>query len=90
MTTLKQSFCKVWAEKHDKSICFSSSGHDYFGEYVGQDIYVFDDFSPNNIKINDFKKAIDPRFNAPVQSRYKNKLFIGDTIFIVTNKPITS
>lgn len=88
--TGKSTFCRAWAEKYDKSICFSSTGRDYFGEYLGQDIYVFDDFCSENIKINDFKRVIDPHLNAAVESRYHNKQFIGDTIFIATNQPITS
>lgn len=85
----KSTFCKVLAEKEKKSVFFSSSGRDFFGEYLGQDIAVLDDFDHENIKINDFKKLIDPHIKGAVASRYRNKLFIGETIFICTNQPIT-
>lgn len=85
----KSTFCKVWTDKEKKSCYFSSSGRDFFGEYLGQDIVILDDFNYEAVKINDFKRLIDPHFNGSVDSRYFNKLFIGDTIFICTNQPIT-
>lgn len=85
----KSTYARVWAEKYNKSIFFSSGGKDFFGEYLGQEIVCLDDFSFDSLNINDFKKIIDPYVNGTVPSRYHNKLFIGDTIFICTNQPIT-
>lgn len=85
----KSTYARVWAEKHGKSIFFSSGGNDFFGEYLGQDIACLDDFDYENVSINDFKKIIDPYVNGTIPSRYHNKLFVGDTIFICTNQPIT-
>ena len=39
--------------------------------------------------ILDLLKALDPHNNTSVSARYKNKMFLGDTIFICTNIPIT-
>lgn len=86
----KSTFCKAYAEKHGKSIYFSSSGRDFFGELLGQEVAVIDDTNYENIEINDLKKIIDPHLNCAVVSRYHNKLFTGDTIFICTNQDITT
>lgn len=86
----KSTFCRVWSKNHNKIICFLSAGKDFFGEYLGQDIYVFDDFNYENVTINNFKQIIDPHINSAIGSRYQNKLFLGDTIFIYTNQAITS
>ena len=85
----KSTFCKAWAEMEGKSICFSSSSRDPWQDYKGQDIFVFDDFNHNSMTILDLLKALDPHNNTSVSARYKNKMFLGDTIFICTNIPIT-
>lgn len=84
----KSTFCKVWAEKYNKSICFSSASRDPWQDYGGQSVFVYDDFDCDAIDIEDFKKALDPHTNTTMSRRYKNVLFTGDTIFICTNKPI--
>jgi hypothetical protein len=84
----KSTFCKVYAKKHNKSICFSSSSNDPLQDYGGQDILVYDDFNYEKINIEDFLKALDPHNNTSTKSRYNNKLFIGDTIFICSNVSI--
>lgn len=85
----KSTFCKVYADKFNKSICFSSSSNDPWQDYAGQDIFVYDDFDYSRNKIEDMLKAFDPHNLTSVSARYKNKLFIGDTIFVCTNTPIT-
>lgn len=85
----KTTFCKIWAEKNNKSIAFSSASNDSWQDYKGQDIFVLDDFEPNSTEIEDFKKTLDPHTNTSNGSRYDNKSFIGDIIFICTNTPLT-
>lgn len=85
----KSTFCKEWAKKHGKSICFSSGSRDPWQDYKGQDVFVFDDFNYSAMTILDLLKVLDPHNNTSVSARYKNKLFLGDTIFICTNVPIT-
>lgn len=84
----KTTFVKEWAKKNGKSICLSSASRDPWQDYGGQDIFVYDDFDYNSIKIDDFKKALDPHTNTSMSRRYRNTLFTGDTIFICTNTPI--
>ncbi len=81
----KTTFVKEWAKKNGKSVCFSSASRDPWQDYGGQDIFVYDDFDYNSIKIDDFKKALDPYTNTSMSRRYRNTLFTGDTIFICTN-----
>lgn len=84
----KSTFCKAWAKMHNKSICFSSSSNDPWQDYKGQDIFVIDDFNSSKISLQDMVKVLDPFVNTTVSSRYHNKVFIGDTIFICTNSDI--
>lgn len=84
----KSTFCKVYAKNNNKSICFSSSSNDPWQEYAGQDIFVYDDFNYTRNKIEDLLKAFDPHNLSSVSARYRNKLFVGDTIFVCTNTPI--
>lgn len=84
----KSTFCKVWAKKHNKSICLSSGSRDPWQDYKGQDVFVYDDFNYENTKIEDLLKAFDPHNNTSINSRFKNRFFLGDTIFICTNTPI--
>lgn len=84
----KSLFAKVYAEKNNKSICFSSSSNDPWQEYRGEDIFVYDDFNYTQNKIEDLLKALDPHNLTSVSARYKNRLFVGDTIFICTNTNI--
>lgn len=85
----KSTFCKVWAKDNNKSICFSSESRDPWQDYAGQDVFVFDDFDYTSTNIEDFKKALDPYTNTTMGRRYRNIMFMGDTIFICTNTPIT-
>lgn len=84
----KGVLCKAYAEKHHKSICFSSASNDAWYDYGGQDIFVYDDFDYHKISITDFLKVIDNHNQTSVGARYRNRVFLGDTIFICTNIPI--
>lgn len=84
----KSTYCKVYAKKYNKSIYFSSSSNDPYQDLKTQDILVLDDFDHSHFKIDDMKKMLDPHTMSTMLARYKNKLFVGDTIFICTNTPI--
>lgn len=85
----KSTFSKVYAQKHNLSICFSSASNDPWQEYEGQDIFVYDDFDYHKTNINDLKKAFDPHNTTSISARYKNRLFCGNYIFVCTNTAIT-
>lgn len=84
----KSTFCKVIAKKFNKSICFTSSSNDPYQDLKTQDILVLDDFDYTRFNIEDMKKMLDPHTETTLPARYKNKLFVGDTIIICTNTPI--
>lgn len=85
----KSTWVKTYAEQNGMSLCLSSSSNDGWQDYRGQDIFCYDDFNYEKTKIEDFIKAIDPYNNTSIQSRYRNRPFIGSVIFICTNIPIT-
>ena len=84
----KTLFAKAYAEKKDKSICISSASESVFESYSGQDILVLDDMDFNKLGYQDLLKAIDPKVNSKVHCRYEDNIFLGDTIFITSNKNI--
>ncbi len=86
----KGILCKAYAKRNNKSICFSSASNDAWYDYGGQDIFVYDDFDYHKISITDFTKVTDNHNQTSVGARYRNKVFLGDTIFICTNIPIIS
>lgn len=87
--TGKTLFCQQYAKDHKKAICISSSSNDPLQDYIGSEIFVFDDYE-FTMPIMDFAKSIDPHNCSSVKSRYRNKVFVGDTIFITSNKNVLS
>lgn len=86
----KGVFVKNWAEKNGKSLCFSSTSNDPWEVYRGEDAYCYDDTSFDDMNIKDLTKILDPHNKSTKKSRYRNKVFMGDTIFICTNQSVTS
>ncbi len=85
----KTTFAREYAKKNGKSFCLSSSSNDPLQDYSGEDCFALDDFNHEAFAIEDFMKLIDPHSNTSIKSRYKNKKFIGDTMFVITNVSIT-
>lgn len=86
--TGKTSFCKKYAMAHDKSIAFSAGSGDPWGSYRGQDIFVYNDFDPNEISAKDFKTQTDPNYRSDAKARYHDRTFLGDTLIITSNTPV--
>lgn len=85
----KTTFCRVWAEKHGKHYCLSGGSRDEWESYMGEQIFIYDDTDFSETKISDLLKVFDPYNNSGVSSRYHNKFFLGDTIFVCTNTDVT-
>lgn len=85
----KTTYCRAWAEKHGKSYCLSGGSRDVWNDYRGEDIFIYDDSDFSKEKISDLLKVFDPHNNSSNSSRYNNKFFLGDTIFICTNTNVT-
>lgn len=84
----KTTFVRAFAEKHGLSCYFSASGADFMGDYLGEDICCIDDYNYDRLCIEDCLKLLDPHTNTTVKSRYHNRLFIGNYIFLITNLDI--
>lgn len=84
----KGVYVKDWCKTHNKSVCFSSANNDPWNHYRSQDVFVYDDNSFEKETIQDVLKVLDPHNNASMESRYQNRFFFGDTIFILTNTPV--
>ena len=84
----KSTFCRAWSEKNNKTVRFSSGSKDPWQDYMGEQVFVYDDVEYKDININDMKKILDNHIQSSVSRRFKNRLFVGDTIFICTNSNI--
>ena len=85
----KTTWVKAFAEKNGLSVCLSSASNDCWQDYMGQDIFCYDDTNYEGTDINDYKKALDPYNNTSNKKRYNNCVFEGKYIFVCTNNPIT-
>ncbi len=81
----KTTFVRAYAKKNNKTVYFSGSGADFMGDYHGEDILCLDDYNYDRLCIEDCLKLLDPYTNTTIKSRYHNRVFSGDTIFILTN-----
>ena len=86
--TGKTTFAKEYCQKLNKSYCISSSSNDPMQDYKGEDVLILDDLRDEDFKFSDLLKILDNHTNSTVKSRYHNKAFIGDTIFITSSKPL--
>ena len=85
----KTTWVKAFAEKLGLSVCLSSASNDCWQDYLGQDIFCYDDTNFDEAHIEDYIKALDPFNNTSNKKRYDNCAFEGKYIFICTNTPIT-
>lgn len=86
--TGKTTFAKKYCEVSNKSYCLSSSSNDPMQDYKGEDVLIFDDLRDTEFTFTDLLKILDNHTNSTVKSRYRNKVFIGDTIIITSYKPL--
>lgn len=86
--TGKTTIAKLMAKELGLSTYVSATGMDPFSNYCGQTCILLDDIRPNYpFSYNDLLKLLDPNYNVPVQSRYKNKMLFADRIFVCTILP---
>lgn len=81
----KTTLGKKWCEDKNKSYVLSSSDNDVMQDYRGQDVLILDDLRDSSFKFNDLLKLLDNHINSSVTSRYKNKVFVGDTIIVTSS-----
>jgi len=83
-STGKTTFVKDYCQKLGKSICVSSSSNDPLQDYKGEDVLLLDDLKKNAFSYQDMLKVLDNHTKSSAISRYVNKIFMGDTIFITS------
>ena len=87
--TGKTTIAKLMAKELGLSTYVTATGMDPFSNYCGQGCAILDDIRPNYpFSYNDLLKILDPHYNVPVQSRYRNKMLFADKIFICTILPL--
>lgn len=82
--TGKSSYAKMFCEKSGKSYCVSSSSNDPMQDYRGEDVLILDDLRDTVFEFDDLLKILDNHTKSSVKSRYRNKVFAGDTIIITS------
>lgn len=86
--TGKTTWAKDCCIKLGKSYSISSSSNDPFQDYLGEDVLILDDLRDDSFSFSDLLKILDNNTKSTVKSRYRNKLFLGDTIFITSTVPL--
>lgn len=84
----KSNFAKCYSEMLNKSYCISSSNNDPLQDYKMEDILILDDLRDSSFEFNDLLKILDPYTSSSIKSRYRNKVFTGDTIIITSYKDL--
>lgn len=84
--TGKTTWAKQWAKTQGKSYCVSSTSNDPWQDYKGEDVLILDELRSSVFALEDLLKIIDNHTKSSSQSRFHNKLFLGDTIIITTNE----
>lgn len=85
--TGKTVYARNFAFANDMQPLLSSSDNDPFQDYAGQEVFILDDLRDTTFSLENLIKILDPHHSTTTKSRYHNKLFIGDYIFITTNQP---
>lgn len=80
----KTLLAKTLAELVHKSYCISSSSNDPLQDYRGQEVLILDDLRDDVFKFDDLLKILDNDTRSSINSRYRNKHFIGKTIIITS------
>lgn len=81
----KSTLCQLFAEEKKLAAYRSATGKDPFSDYAGQPVIVLDDLRANEpFTFPELLKAIDPNYNCPVQSRYRNKVLRASHIFVTS------
>ena len=83
--TGKTVFAKTMCEYHNESYCVSSSSNDPLQDYKGQETLILDDLRDDVFKFDDLLKILDNNTKSSMNSRYRNKMFIGNRIIITSN-----
>lgn len=82
--TGKTTLAKLLAEAEGKDYYISASGADPMGDYMGEKVLILDDVREETFTFLEWLKLLDNNTNSAIRSRYNNKYFTGDTIYITS------
>lgn len=82
--TGKTTLAKLLAEAEGKDYYISASGGDPMGDYMGEKVLILDDVREESFSFVEWLKLLDNNTNSAIRSRYNNKVFTGDTIYITS------
>lgn len=85
----KTTFAEEQSKNKGYAYGISSSSNDFIQDYMGEPVFILDDMSHETLNIKDFVKFLDPHKMSSYKSRYENKMFVGKTLYITCNVPIT-
>ena len=80
----KTTVCRLYAQKLGLTVYLSATGKDLLSHYCGQSALILDDLRSDTFSYEELLKILDPHYNAPVHSRYRDKVLRCDRIFITT------
>lgn len=97
----KSTYAEMYADMLCKKMGYrdfarSSASNDIMQDYMGEDIFILDDFrdvdelTGTSQSLTDVLKMLDPHFASSSKSRYTNKTFTGKLMIITSTKdPLT-
>lgn len=96
-STYAELYAKMLCDKKGyRDYARSSASNDIFQDYMGEDIFILDDYRDKDEmtgetqNLTDVLKMLDPHFASSSKSRYVNKTFVGKLIIITSTKdPLT-
>lgn len=80
----KTDIAKAMATAECKDYYISESGADPMGDYMGEQVLILDDVREDTFTLVEWLKLLDNHTNSGIRSRYSNKFFSGDTIYITS------
>ena len=80
----KTTLAKLLAEAEGKDYYISASGSDPMGDYMGEKVLILDDVREESFTFIEWLKLLDNNTNSAIRSRYNNKFFSGDTIYVTS------
>lgn len=83
--TGKTTLAKLLAKAECKDFYISASGSDPLGDYMGEKVLILDDVREETFGFTEWLKLLDNNTNSAIRSRYSNKVFTGDTIYITSS-----
>lgn len=80
----KTTLAKLLSQAEGKDCYISASGTDPMGDYMGEKVLILDDVREETFSLVEWLKLLDNNTNSAIRSRYNNKIFTGDTIYITS------